>query len=104
MLGVTLRLPFITILLAGGLLYGSYHLFDKYVTRGVLWRSWWADRTYIDVRIRLPRGEELSRTDELARFFEDKLGTMPEPERFVTRVYPQRANITITFPDSIENT
>jgi multidrug efflux pump subunit AcrB len=85
-------------------LYGSWHLFDKYVTRGVLWRFWWGQQTYINVVIQLPRGEELDRTDELARFFEDKLQATPEVERFVTRVQPQFSTIRVTFPDSLETT
>jgi len=100
----TLRWPWVTVVLALALLGGSYHLFDKYVTRGVLWRSWWGQQTYISIQINLPRGEELDRTDELARFFEDKLRVMPEVKRFTTRVYPQLAAITVTFPDSLENT
>jgi HAE1 family hydrophobic/amphiphilic exporter-1 len=100
----TLRWPWLTVVLALALLGGSYHLFDKYVTRGVLWRSWWGQDTYISIRINLPRGEELDRTDELARFFEDKLRMMPEVKRFTTQVYPQLAAITVTFPDSLENT
>jgi hydrophobic/amphiphilic exporter-1 (mainly G- bacteria), HAE1 family len=103
-LRATLRWPWVTVVFALALLGGSYHLFDKYVTRGVLWRSWWGQDTYISIQINLPRGEELERTDELARFFEDKLRAMPEVKRFVTRVYPQLAAITVTFPDSLENT
>jgi HAE1 family hydrophobic/amphiphilic exporter-1 len=102
-LGFTLRFPVITVILAGAALGASYHYFDKYVTRGVLWRSWWGEQTYIDIIIRLPRGEELDRTDELARFFEAKLLETPEVERFVTRVRSQYSRITVTFPDSIEN-
>jgi HAE1 family hydrophobic/amphiphilic exporter-1 len=70
----------------------------------VLWTSWWGQQTYIDVIIRLPRGEELERTDELARYFEDRLRQMPEPEKFVTNVQPQYARIRVTFPDSLETT
>ena len=103
LLGFTLRFPIITVFLAGAALGASYHYFDKYVTRGVLWRSWWGEQTYIDIIIRLPRGEELDRTDELARFFEAKLQDTPEVERFVTRVQSQYSRITVTFPDSIEN-
>jgi HAE1 family hydrophobic/amphiphilic exporter-1 len=103
MLGVTLRVPVITAIVALAMLFGSYRLFDKYVTRGVLWRSWWGEQTYISIIIRLPRGEGLERTDELAEFFEEKLHQTPEIERFVTRVYPQYARITVTFPDSTEN-
>jgi HAE1 family hydrophobic/amphiphilic exporter-1 len=103
LLGFTLRFPVITVILAAAALGASYHYFDKYVTRGVLWRSWWGEQTYIDIVIRLPRGEELDRTDELARFFEAKLLDTPEVERFVTRVQSQYSRITVTFPDSIEN-
>jgi HAE1 family hydrophobic/amphiphilic exporter-1 len=103
LLGFTLRFPVITVILAAATLGASYHYFDKYVTRGVLWRSWWGEQTYIDIIIRLPRGEELDRTDELARFFEAKLLDTPEVERFVTRVQSQYSRITVTFPDSIEN-
>ncbi len=104
LLGVTLRFPILTVLAAGLILAGSWHLFDTHVTRGVLWRSWFARQTYIDVIIRLPRGAELDRTDELATYFEAKLRNTPEAERFVTRVWPQFARITVTFPDSLENT
>jgi HAE1 family hydrophobic/amphiphilic exporter-1 len=102
LLGVTLRHPILTVLAMLAVLGSSYRLFDKYVTRGVLWRSWWGEQTYIQINISLPRGAELERTDELARFFEDKLKQMPEPERFVSRVRPQYATIRVTFPDSLE--
>jgi hydrophobic/amphiphilic exporter-1 (mainly G- bacteria), HAE1 family len=100
----TLRWPWVTALLAIAVLGGSWRVFDKYVTRGVLWRSWWGQETYISVVIRLPRGEELDRTDELARYFEDRLRRMPEVDRYVTTVQPQFAFIRVTFPDSLENT
>ena len=104
LLGFTLRWPWLAIVIALACLGGSYRVFDKYVTRGVLWRAWWGQQTFINIRIQLPRGEELDRTDELARFFEAKLREMPEIERFTTRVLPQFANITVTFPDSLEQT
>jgi HAE1 family hydrophobic/amphiphilic exporter-1 len=104
LVGFTVRWPWVTIVLALGCLGGSYHVFNKYVTRGVLWGRWWGEQTYIQIRITLPRGEELDRTDELARFFEAKLRTLPEVERFVTNVQAQFANIQVTFPDSLEHT
>lgn len=100
----TLRWPLITAIVALAVLGGSYRVFDKYVTRGVLWRAWWGEQTYISILIRLPRGEELDRTDELARFFEEKLKYTPEVERYVTSVQPQYAFLRVTFPDSLENT
>ncbi len=101
----TLRYPWVTVAVAVLALGGSYYLFDKWVQRGVIWGRWgWGDETYISVQIRQPRGAELERTDALARFFEAKLGAMPEVERFVTQVRPLFATIRVTFPDSLELT
>lgn len=100
----TLRFPWVTIVLALGVFGGSYYLFDKYVNRGVVWGGWGGQDTYISVFIELPRGEELARTDELVRFFEEKLAAMPEVDRFVSRVQPQYATMRVTFPDSLELT
>ena len=104
LLSVTLRFPWVTAALALAVLGGSFHLFRKEVTFGVLWSTWWGQQTYIQVVIRLPRGEELNRTDELARYFEERLRATPEVEQFVTQVAPQFAAIRVTFPDSLENT
>ncbi len=104
LLSVTLKLPWVTVMFAAVALGGSYYLFDKYVQRGVLWSAWWGEQTYINIVIRLPRGEELDRTDELAKYFEERLRATPEVERFVTQVQPQFAAIRVTFPDSLENT
>src|SRR5690606_15301215 len=104
MIRFTLRWPWLTVVAALLCLGGSYYLFDKYVTRGILWGRWWGEDTSISIQIRLPRGEEISRTDELTRYFEAKLAALPEVERFVTNVTPQYASIRVTFPDSIEHT
>ena len=104
LIGLTLRHPWPTVALALLALGGSYLLFDKYVTRGVNWNALRGGDTYISITIRLPRGEELERTDELARYFEQRLRAIPEVERFVTRVYPQSVSIRVTFPDSLELT
>lgn len=104
MIGFTLRWPWLTVACSLLMLGGSYYLFDKYVTRGILWGRWWGEDTSIQIQIRLPRGEEIARTDELTRFFEAKLATLPEVERYVTNVTPQYAFIRVTFPDSIETT
>lgn len=100
----TLRFPWLTVIVALAMLGGSYYLFDKYVTRGVIWSGWGGTDTYISIQITLPRGEELERTDELTRFFEERLKAMPEIEEFVTNVTPQAAFIRVTFPKEIENT
>ncbi|MFB3069805.1 MAG: efflux RND transporter permease subunit, partial [Gemmatimonadales bacterium] len=104
MVGLTTRHPWFTVVIALSAFYGSWHLFDKYVTRGIIWGGFFSGASYIDIRISLPRGQELERTDALARFFEAKLLQTPEIEKFVTQVYEQRANIRVTFPESIEQT
>ncbi len=101
----SLRFPWATVVLGLSMLGGSYFLFDKFVTRNVLWRGLgFNEDTYIDISIRQPRGEELSRTDELARFFEEKLKRMPEVAKFVTQVLPQQGRIRVEFPDDLKYT
>ena len=104
LIGLTLRHPVITVVLALAMLGGSYHLFDKYVQRGVLWGNWWGQDNYIDIRIQMPRGEEIERVDNLTRFFEERLERIPEVEGFVTRVYPAYSQTRVEFPDSLELT
>jgi HAE1 family hydrophobic/amphiphilic exporter-1 len=112
-LGFTLRLtkhrrwpvlPIATVAAAAAIFGCSYYLFYNYVNRGIVWGRWGSSDTYIAIQVRLPRGSELERTDELTRFFEDKLKQLPEIEQFVTQVSPQWANIRVTFPDSLETT
>ena len=104
MVRFTSRHPWATLVVAVAAFSGSWHLFDKYVNRGVLWGGLWGQQSYIDIIVRLPRGEELDRTDDLTRFFEAKLLETPEIERFVSRVQTQAARIRITFSDEIEQT
>src|SRR5207253_10119217 len=51
-----------------------------------------------------PRGEELDHTDEVVKYFENRLRQYPEMKRYVSRVTPQRAMIRVMFPDSLQNT
>lgn len=103
-LSTTLRHPWAPILLASLAFGASYYAFDKKVARGVLWGGWGGSDSHITIQIRLPRGAEISRTDELARHFEDRVRAIPAVERFVTRVRPEFADIRITFPDSLAHT
>src|SRR5690606_9651334 len=50
------------------------------------------------------RGELLERTDDLARFLEERLVRTPSVERFVTRVQPEHARIEVSFSDSVAQT
>jgi hydrophobic/amphiphilic exporter-1 (mainly G- bacteria), HAE1 family len=101
----TLHYPWATVFACLLLLAGSFYLFNKKVTRGVLWGRWgYGQETYISISVRLPRGEELEQTDRIARFFENKIKEVDFVEKFVANVRALDANIRITFPDSIENT
>ncbi|MEX0909391.1 MAG: efflux RND transporter permease subunit [Gemmatimonadaceae bacterium] len=100
----TTRYPLATVTVALLLFAGSWYVFDKHVQRGVVWRSWWDNQTYLLVQVSLPRGEELQRTDEIVRYLESAVKRYPEVDRFVTHVHPQSARITITFTDSMEKT
>ena len=104
MVGFTLRRPWVAVLVPLLLLGGSGYLFEKYVTRGTVWRPWWDEDSYIRISIEQPRGEELANTDGLAREFERRLAAMPEVARFTTHVYPQAADIRVDFPDSLQTT
>lgn len=103
MIRISLIRPWITVALAAIVLGGSYYVFNKYVTVGRYFR-FGDQRDRIDIFIQQPRGEELEQTDELARFFEAKLRQMPEVERFVTNVMPERGTIQVYFPDSLQYT
>ncbi|MFW5950903.1 MAG: efflux RND transporter permease subunit [Gemmatimonadota bacterium] len=104
LVGHTLRHPVVTVIVALAMLGTSYHFFDRYVTRGILWGNWWGQDNYIDIQIRMPRGEEIERVDALTHHFEERLKAIPEVDRFVTNVYPSFSRTRVTFPDSIEMT
>ena len=100
----TLRFPWVAVVVAAASLGGSYYLFDKYVTRGVVWGGGWGQDTYISIRITLPRGSDLERTDELTRFFEERLTALPEVERFTSNVQGTYGYIRVEFPEALETT
>ncbi len=104
LVALSLRYQWVAVVVPALCLAGSYFLFDKYVTRGVVWGGGWGEDTYISIRISLPRGSDLERTDELARFFEERLATLPEVERFTSQVSGTWASIMVTFPEELENT
>jgi hydrophobic/amphiphilic exporter-1 (mainly G- bacteria), HAE1 family len=104
LIGLTLRFPWAAVVVAAACLGGSWYLFDKHVTRGVVWGGGWGQQTYISIRITLPRGSDLERTDELARFFEERLAALPEVEQFTTNVQGTWSSIMVTFPEHLEHT
>lgn len=101
----TLRRAWLAVTVAVLAFGGSWYLFENHVTRGVLWGGGMGGLdTYVLINIELPRGSDLERTDNLVRSFEGRLAAIPEVERFTSRVTGTDGRITVTFPDSLENT
>ena len=100
----TLRRAWLAVTVAVLAFGGSWYLFENHVTRGVLWGGGMGSDTYVFINIELPRGSDLERTDNLVRSFEQRLSAIPEVERFSSTVTGTYGRITVTFPDSLENT
>jgi HAE1 family hydrophobic/amphiphilic exporter-1 len=100
----TLRFPWSTATLTVLMLVGSFYLFDRYVNRGVRWGGFGTTKDRISIQISQQQGEELKHTDDMVRFFEERLKEMPEVAKFVSTVEARRGSIEVTFPDSLENT
>ena len=100
----TLRWPWLVVAIGLASLGGSTYLFKNYVTKGRIWGGGWSQRTYIDISIRLPRGSDIERTDQLTRYFEERLRQMPEVEKFVSQVGRESSRTTVTFPVELEHT
>ena len=102
--GLTIRLPWLAMAVTAASFAGSYYLFDRYVSTWTIWGGGGDGRTFIEVRVELPRGSNLERTDQLVRFFEDRVAALPEVERVTADVQATFGRLEITFPDSLENT
>jgi HAE1 family hydrophobic/amphiphilic exporter-1 len=96
--------PFVVLLACAGSLWGSYHLFDQYVSRGGYWGGFGGDDTVIRIFIEFPRGAGMDRTDELTRTFEERISTMPEVRRYESLVMANYARIEVFFPEELELT
>ncbi|MDX1622992.1 MAG: efflux RND transporter permease subunit, partial [Gemmatimonadota bacterium] len=102
-LGWSLARPGATAALAFLTLAGATWIFWDRVPRGATWGGF-GESTFLSVRVSMPRGAELVRTDEIARRLERELATIDEVERYVTDVGREHAAIRVTFPDSLERT
>jgi HAE1 family hydrophobic/amphiphilic exporter-1 len=102
--GLTVRFPWAAILATALVFGGSYRLFDRYVSTWAMWGGGRGQDTYISVQISLPRGSNLERSDELMRFFEERVAQIPQVERLTADIMPTFGVMRITFPDSLENT
>ena len=64
LLEVTLRFPWASVLVVALMLGGSFYYFNKYVSKQMRWGNWASQRSTVNVRIGMPQGEELERTDD----------------------------------------
>ncbi len=100
----SLRRPWAVVFIGAALLGVSGFYFDKNVAKGVTWGGVWGGSTYISIQIKLPRGSDLERVDELTRYFEDRLRLMPEVKQFVSNVQGTSSYTRVTFPEHLEHT
>lgn len=104
LVGLTVRFPWTAMVITALAFGSSYYLFDRYVSTWAMWGGGQGQDTYIQVQITLPRGSNLERTDQLMRFFEERVAQIPEVERYRSDIRETFGSMRITFPDSIENT
>ncbi|MDT8368197.1 MAG: efflux RND transporter permease subunit, partial [Longimicrobiales bacterium] len=105
LVGFNLRHPVIAIGVTLVCFGGSWYYFDEYVPRGRIWGGGGGEgESWVDINITLERGENLDRSDQLVRFFEEKLAQLPEVEQYRSTVQMTRGTIRVDFPDSLEFT
>jgi len=105
LIGFNLRHPVIAILVTVACFGGSWYLFDEHVPTGRVWGGGsGSSESYVNISIRLERGSNLERTDQLVRFFEEKLELIPQVEQYRSSVFQTRGQIRVDFPDSLEYT
>ncbi|HKK92880.1 MAG TPA: efflux RND transporter permease subunit [Longimicrobiales bacterium] len=103
--GFNLRHPVIAIVVTLACFAGSWYVFDQNVPRRTIWGGGsGGGESYVSISINLQRGESLDRTDQLVRFFEEKLAEISEVESYRSRVGTTQANLEVQFPDSLEFT
>lgn len=85
------------------ILGGSSYLFQKYVPKGRIF-SWSGMDTALFVRIGMPKGAELERTDAIIRTFENEAVGKPYVDKVSTTVLPEQASLRITFLRHVRRT
>ena len=99
-LGFLIRHPIEILLVVAALLFGSYKWFRSEVTLG-RWYSWYS-KEYLYVRIGMPPGTDIARTDETIRAFEEKVMAQDCEKEMNVRIVPENAQAIIGFPPEIE--
>jgi len=95
-----IRHPIEVLLIVAALLFGSYKWFRSEVTLG-RWYNWYS-KEYLYVRVGMPPGTDIARTDETIRAFEEKVLAQGHEKEMNVRIYPERAEAVIGFPPEVE--
>ncbi len=95
-----IRHPVEVLLIVAALLFGAYRWFRSEVTIG-RWYPWYS-KEYLYVRVGMPPGTDISRTDETIRAFEDKVMEQDYPKEMNVRIMTENAQAIIGFPPEIE--
>ena len=91
------------ILAVVALVFGtSIFVFKNYIYKGKIFK--WGEETYLLVYIRMPPGTRLKYTDEVAKFFEDKLKNFPGIDHYYTTVTPENGWLKIDVQSDVKNT
>lgn len=99
-LGVLIRHPVKVLLVVAALIFGSYRWFRAEVTMG-RWYPWYS-KEYLYLRVGMPPGTDIARTDETIRAFEEKVMAQDFGKEMNVRIVPENAQILIGFPPEIE--
>ncbi|MFO7733537.1 MAG: efflux RND transporter permease subunit [Candidatus Aminicenantes bacterium] len=99
-LAALVRHPVEVLLIVAALLFGAYRWFRAEVTVG-RWYPWYS-KEYLYVRVGMPPGTDISRTDETIRAFEDKVLEQDYPKEMNVRILAENAQAIIGFPSEIE--
>jgi HAE1 family hydrophobic/amphiphilic exporter-1 len=99
-LGVLIRHPVEVLLVVAAMLFGAYKWFRAEVTMG-RWYPWYS-KEYLYVRVGMPPGTDIARTDETIRTFEEKVMAQDYGKEMNVRIVPENAQAVIGFPPEIE--
>lgn len=99
-LAVLVRHPVEVLLIVTALFFGAYRWFRSEVTIG-RWYPWYS-KEYLYVRVGMPPGTDIARTDETIRAFEDKVLEQDYPKEMNVRILAENAQAIIGFPPEIE--
>jgi len=99
-LGFLIHHPVEVLLVVSALLFGSYKWFRAEVTMG-RWYPWYS-KEYLYVRVGMPPGTDIARTDETIRAFEEKVVAQDYEKEMKVYIIPESAQAIIGFPPEIE--